>query len=159
MANIEVSFVANGIGPHYGDNRLTNNKFSTGALNIAIYAENGTGKTFLSRIFALSENDTTITDTERLLSIGSDNGKFVFAVKEPNSTTIVHKYSVDINKGSSPNVVIEGKKYKYHVFNHDYVVNNLEKSEYSPDGNIELSFFVYSMVSLSTFQCKMLLYK
>lgn len=136
MANIEVSFVANGIGPHYGDNRLTNNKFSTGALNIAIYAENGTGKTFLSRMFALSENDTTITDTERLLSIGSDNGKFVFAVKEPNSTTIVHKYSVDINKGSSPNVVIEGKKYKYHVFNHDYVVNNLEKSEYSPDGNI-----------------------
>ena len=136
MSKIEVSFVANGIGPHYGYNRLTNNKFSTGALNIAVYAENGTGKTFLSRMFALSENDKSVADTDRLLSIGNVNGEFVFTVKEPTSTSFVHKYSVNINKGSSPKVVIEGKQYKYHVFNHDYIVNNLEKSEYSPDGNI-----------------------
>lgn len=142
MSKIEVSFLADGIGPHYGDNKITNNRFTTGGMNIAVYAENGTGKTFFSRMFALSENDTSVTDTERLLSIGRTNGEFVFTLKAPNTNTIVHKYTVGINRGLIPNVKIEGKKYKYHVFNHDYIVNNLEKSEYSPDGNLITGYII-----------------
>lgn len=32
--------------------------------------------------------------------------------------------------------MVSGKKYKYHVFNRDYVVENIEKKSNSPDGDI-----------------------
>ena len=114
--NIEISFSVDGIGPHYGQKKISNSKFATSALNIALYAENGTGKTFISRMFALSENDKSEIDTARILSIGSNNGEFVFAVKNKDTNTLVHKYSVNMKKGATPNTKVEGKKFKYHVW-------------------------------------------
>ena len=132
--NIGLTFDADGIGPHYNGNKINNSQHATGALKIAIYAENGTGKTFFSRMFALSEKPLkTVEDTERLLSLGENRGFFKFTIK--NSGTPIHEYNVQLQKGNLPNISVSGKNYKYHVFNSDYVEENIAQQEYSPDGS------------------------
>lgn len=125
-------FNANGIGPHYDDNSINNSQYSTSAIKVAIYAENGIGKTFFSRMFALSQKSLkTVEDTERLLSLGKNHGDFKFIVKK--SGTPLHEYRVQLQKGQIPNICVSGKNYKYHVFNSDYVEENIAQQEYSPD--------------------------
>lgn len=132
--NIRLTFDADGIGPHYNGNKINNSQHATGALKIAIYAENGTGKTFFSRMFALNEKPLkTDEDTERLLSLGENRGFFKFAIK--NNGTPIHEYNVQLQRGNLPTVSVSGKNYKYHVFNSDYVEENIAQQEYSPDGS------------------------
>ena len=49
------SFSIDGFGPHYDSNRISGHQFTNPSMNIAIYAENGKGKTFISRAFVLDE--------------------------------------------------------------------------------------------------------
>lgn len=138
MDSKELSFIINGIGPHYAYNMINSKNYAKSAINIAIYAENGKGKTFISRCFALDESkdDLSIEDTDRLLSLGRTNGEFSFSIKEENN--LIHSYSVELSKGSAPKIRKDGnKKLIYHVFNSDYVERNIIEKNYSPDGNIE----------------------
>lgn len=107
--NLEICISADGIGPHFDNNRIQNNKFNTGGLTAAIYAENGTGKTFFSRMFALCENSVSAQDAERLLSIGKTSGEFTFEIKDSGITN--HKYSVKIKENKIPDIIKTGKPY------------------------------------------------
>lgn len=138
MGSRELSFNINGIGPHYADNMIKSKNDAKSAINIAIYAENGKGKTFISICFALDESkdDLSIEDTDRLLSLGRANGEFTFSIKEKGD--LIHSFSVELSKGTTPIIRKNGnKKYIYHVFNSDYVERNIVEKNYSPDDNIE----------------------
>ncbi len=131
-----VSFTANGVGPHFDSTQIHECSFSVSGLLLAVYAENGTGKTFLSRMFALSSEQITQGSSDSFISIGKTHGKFEFRIKDTNTNTILHDYRVDLQRGQAPSISLEGKEYKFHVFNRDYVINNIESTGYSPDGNI-----------------------
>lgn len=133
---IEISFQVDGVGPHFDANRIDKCSFSVTGLTTAVYAENGTGKTFISRMFALNNGSNGIINSDSYLSFGKEHGMFELKIKRANDSTIVHDYKVDLKKGKEPIVTSTGKAYKYHVFNRDYVINNIESTGYSPDGNI-----------------------
>ena len=131
--DIKFSFSLDGIGPHYDKNKI-DDSFNSSAPRLAIYAENGTGKTFFTRMFALSENGANIEDNNRLISIDKKTGTFKFSIKSPD---IEYTYSVDLEHGKPPFIEQQGKKYLYHVFNSDYVSNNIVSTDFSPsDGNV-----------------------
>ena len=131
--DIKFSFMANGVGPHYDQNKINAN-INASAPTIAIYAENGTGKTFFTRMFALSEKGTAEEDNDRLLSIDNKSGQFKFTM---NSSNIDYTYSVDLEQGKIPVVEQKGKTYLYHVFNSDYVSENIVATDFSPsDDNV-----------------------
>lgn len=131
--DIKFSFVADGIGPHYDKNKI-NDSMNASAPTIAIYAENGTGKTFFTRMFALSEKGTSKEDNGRLLSIDNKTGEFKFAIKSSN---IDYTYSVALEQGKLPVIEQKGKTYLYHVFNSDYVSENIVATDFSPsDDNV-----------------------
>ena len=88
-----VSFSANGIGPHFDSTQIHECSFSVSGLLLAVYAENGTGKTFFSRMFALSNEQKTQGSSDSFISIGKSHGEFEFKIKEPNSNTILHDYT------------------------------------------------------------------
>ena len=130
---IKFSFISDGIGPHYDENKI-NASINASAPKIAIYAENGTGKTFFSRMFALSEKDVTLEDYNRLISIDKKSGEFKFAIGSPD---IDYTYSVSLSQGNPPVIMQKGKKYLYHTFNSDYVNENIVSKDFSPDdGNV-----------------------
>lgn len=132
------SFSIDGFGPHYDSNRISGHQFTNPSMNIAIYAENGKGKTFISRAFALDEkkDELSLLDSSNLLSIGKTNGEFSFEIKKDGMP--FHKYLVSLNKGNTPTVSNGGnKRFIYHVFNSDYVENNIISKDFSLDGNID----------------------
>lgn len=128
---IKFTFNVDGIGPHYDATKI-DNYIQTSAPQFAIYAENGTGKTFFTRMFALAENGTTLLDNERLISIGKNKGNFLFSIKDDS---IDYEYSVSLENGKEPIVKESGKKYLYHVFNSDYVRDNIASADFSPNGD------------------------
>ncbi len=135
--NFNYVFSIDGLGPHYDKNKIHGNNFSSSSMNIAIYAENGKGKTFISRAFALNEKERlSIADSENLLSLGKTNGNFSFNIK--HNDVQWHNYSVELKKGEIPNVNNEpNDKIIYHVFNSDFVENNIISKNFSPDSNID----------------------
>lgn len=131
---LQYDIKVDGIGPHCDTKKISFRKTFSNNLKIAIYAENGTGKTFISRMFALQGRTLGTKDTERLLSLDKSSGEFSFGLKDDISQ--IHMYKVVLQQGTAPMITQAGKQYKYHVFNRDYVVENIEKKSYSPDGNI-----------------------
>lgn len=109
---IKFSFISDGIGPHYDENKI-NASINASAPKIAIYAENGTGKTFFSRMFALSEKDVTLEDYNRLISINKKSGEFKFAIESPD---IDYTYSVSLSQGNPPVIMQKGKKISVSYF-------------------------------------------
>lgn len=135
MAKLKITIKAENIGIH---TRLSKVIDSTSA-KLGFYASNGSGKTFLSKAFALYERAKSETpparDIERLLAFGHDSGNFEFAVEgiDPVSPADVLKISLSRSSGVS---IDSTSKYKFHVFNSDYVKRNLEEKKYSPSGEI-----------------------
>lgn len=132
MADITLKIQANNLGPH--ESLDFSEKVSS--LKTVIYANNGSGKTFISRAFRQVSNPETNNPT-RLISFSKSKATF----------------NVEINRladGAKPNrkleLVVEKEKeiiaknetgYILHVFNSDYVQENIEKLKYRPDGEIE----------------------
>ena len=79
MANIHTSIICKNIAP------LVDLKYniSSSSLKFAIFANNGSGKTFISRLFRLLENDETLlidgagnNITDAYLTYGKTTGEF-----------------------------------------------------------------------------------
>ncbi|MCA6084991.1 MAG: AAA family ATPase [Endomicrobium sp.] len=108
------------------------------SLKIGIFADNGSGKTFISRLFRLTENRENPSEqdetfpTDELLSFGQDNGKFEISVKGKDGE-IKDDFQITINRGKFPS--IPKTKYLYHTFNQDYVKDNIKN--YEKDSEIE----------------------
>lgn len=115
-------------------------EISSTSLKFAIFANNGSGKTFLSRLFRLLENEKSLLEddkgiiiTDSFLTDGTKNGEFAFRIS--NNESIKESIKIDINEGEKPEVPLTN--YIYHTFNQDYVEKNIKELDYLKNANDE----------------------
>lgn len=120
------------IGPHYGEKKLSfsNDVDSNKAI---FYATNGTGKSFVSRAFRLCTPSKANIVADEILTMGKPDGHFSFGI---HSDSVHKQVDVSIARGKPP-VVNDSSGLLFHVFNSDYVEENIKAKHYSPDGKIE----------------------
>lgn len=111
------------------------------SLKMGVFANNGSGKTFLSRLFRLTEKqDELILDengkspTDKLLTFGKNNGTFSFKITDKDGN-VKDDFSISVTKGQIP--TIPDTKYLYHTFNQDYVEQNIGVLGYEKDSDIQ----------------------
>lgn len=133
MAELTIRLSIENIGPH----AKIDFTGKTSSLKTAIYANNGSGKTFISRLFRLIENPIS-QNSDKLLSFTKNQGKMKFEInfKEENKSPIVRTLELNINKGTAP-TILSPLPFIFHVFNSDYIHDNIEALRYKPDGDIE----------------------
>jgi len=130
--NINTKIEAQNIGPHEN----LSASFPMSALKIGIFANNGSGKTFLSRMFRLI-NVNVADKSNKLLALNKNSGTFSFQIKEKKETGEITKtLSIKLQKDKEP-IINNDTGYIFHVFNSDYVKENIEELQYRADGEIE----------------------
>jgi wobble nucleotide-excising tRNase len=113
---------------------------SSNSLKMGVFANNGSGKTFISRLFRLTENNSElllendICPTDKLITIGKSNSSFSFSIIDKDGIT-QEDFKIQLEKGVIPN--IPKTKYTYHTFNQDYVEENISALSYEKDSEIE----------------------
>ena len=113
---------------------------SSNSLKMGVFANNGSGKTFISRLFRLTENNSElllendISPTDKLITIGKSNSSFSFSIIDKDGIT-QEDFKIQLEKGVIPN--IPKTKYTYHTFNQDYVEENISALSYEKDSEIE----------------------
>lgn len=107
------------------------------SLQIGIFANNGSGKTFLSRAFRLLEKQPlSPEDSNRLLSLAKDKGYFKFRIINSKEPGILRNLEATFPRNDIP-IFKNETTYLFHIFNSDYVRENIETLRYKPDGKIE----------------------
>ncbi|MCD4698204.1 MAG: AAA family ATPase [Bacteroidales bacterium] len=131
--NISLKIKARNIGPHID----LKSEHQMGSLNIGLFSNNGIGKTFLSRMFRIDEKEIEKNTTDKLITLQKNDAEFNFEIDNPDDKTKTKRtLKVVLKRNSEPNIVND-TGYIFHVFNSDFVSQNLEAFKYSPDGNIE----------------------
>lgn len=100
---------------------------------MGIFSNNGIGKTFISRGFRLTSlinENPEDTNTDYILTNNQNNGSFNFKITEGSTSK---KLEIKLERNSKPNV-INDTGYFFHVFNSDYVNDNLWEYDYKPSG-------------------------
>lgn len=115
-------------------------EIKSNSLKMGIYAKNGSGKTFISRLFRLTEknqNNETDEDEKKyhpdnFITFEEKKASFSFKIidKEGEKENI----NISFERGNNPD--ISETQYIYHTFNQDYVNQNIIKDDYDKDGNI-----------------------
>lgn len=112
-------------------------KIQTSDLKLAIFAQNGNGKTYLSRMFRLLEGDKSLYINENgdiltnyLLSFGTNQAKFAFQVA--NDKQKIEDVNLEINRNKCL-CLPSDLHYIYHTFNQDYVEQNIQRLDYVYD--------------------------
>lgn len=132
--NISLELISSNLGPH----EALNAKAQTSSLQIGIYANNGTGKTFLSRAFRLITKDKLEpTDSNKLLTIGKNDGSFKVKITNTQEPSVIREVGFSISRNNFPTIGIDSTNYIFRVFNDDYIKDNLEGLKYKPNGQIE----------------------
>ena len=115
-------------------------EISSSSLKIAVFANNGSGKTFISRLFRLLEQDETLVVNEKgefltdaYLTYGQTKGEFAFKIDD--ETSVKENISFQINKGVKP--TLPTTNYIFHTFNQDYVDKNIRELDYIKDADDE----------------------
>lgn len=118
-----------------------NREIQLGTLKVGIFANNGSGKTFISRLFRLAENQTDLvldddnnSPTDKLISFGKNNAKFSFSVTDKQGN-VKDDFEIKLRQGEVPD--IPETNYLYHTFNQDYVEENIRALGYEKDSEIE----------------------
>lgn len=116
-------------------------EIQSNSLKIAVFANNGSGKTFISRLFRLTEKnaelqlgDDEISPTDKLLSFGKSNGVFSFKVTDKEGI-IKENISISLQEKNLP--IIPDTRYLYHTFNQDYVEENIRALNYEKDSDVQ----------------------
>ncbi len=132
---IIVNLDINNIGPHNGTNKIsfTDEVDSNKAI---FYASNGTGKSFISRTFRLTSAEKLDLNADDLLTLGQASGTLNLKIASTAASLDEKKLSILVNKGT-PAVVQNDSGFIFHVFNSDFVEENIKPRDYTPDGNIE----------------------
>lgn len=117
-------------------------EFHLGSLKMGIFANNGCGKTFISRLFRLidhsnqnlnfDKNDCCPTDS--LIRFGCNFGHFVFKITDKEGV-VIEDISFDIKEKNIP--ILPNSHYLYHVFNQDYVEENIRVLNYEKNSDIQ----------------------
>ncbi|KIQ21321.1 hypothetical protein RT99_10925 [Flavobacterium sp. MEB061] len=132
--NITFELSTVNLGPH----EALSTKVQISSLEMGIYANNGTGKTFLSRAFRLSsKEELDSNDSNKLLTIGKNNGSFKFKISNTAEPGIFRELEFSINKDKIPIISKNTTGYLFRVFNDDYIKENLEGLKYKPNGEID----------------------
>lgn len=115
--------------------------YSANCLKTAIFANNGSGKTFISRLFRLMENNTSMclddkgnSPTDSLLRFNSTKGLFSFKITASDDT-IKEDFSLALQQKQIP--TIPHTSYIYHTFNQDYVDENIRSLGFEKDSEIQ----------------------
>jgi wobble nucleotide-excising tRNase len=121
--------------------KTLNSVLDTNSLKIGVFATNGSGKTFISRAFRLTEKHKELefdekgnSPTDRLISLGENKAEFNFKITNKEGV-VTEDFNIELNREKLPN--LPNTDYLFHVFNEDYVEENLKESHYDKDGNIE----------------------
>ena len=111
------------------------------SLKFGVFANNGSGKTFISRVFRLTEkSDNIVLDdngncsTDKLITLGKERGYFNFKITDKDGV-IKESFDIDIKSKELPQ--IPDTNYLFHVFNEDYVDENLRSLDYDKDDHID----------------------
>lgn len=131
--NISFKVNAKNIGPHLE----LKSDHTIGSLHIGIFSNNGIGKTFISRMFRITDNKYEKDSTNKLINIQKSDANFSIELNRPDDPVKVNrKFTVELKRDLEPKIVND-TGYHFHVFNSDFVALNLEAYKYSPNGNIE----------------------
>lgn len=127
-----VKLDVNNFGPHYGDKKIA---FSdeVNSNKAIFFATNGTGKSFISRAFRLTSTEKQTELTDDLLTLGQASGSLSFRIINAG---VERELSVSVEKGKTP-LIKNNTGLLFHVFNSDFVEENIKPRHYTPDGNIE----------------------
>lgn len=138
MSKIKVKLQCTNIAP------LTNlnNEFENNSLKIGVFANNGSGKTFISRMFRLLEKSSAESkdggaqpvNTNRLITLGKNNASFEFKISDEQGTTM-EDVKISLTKTQAPN--IPTTQYIYHTFNQDYVEDNIRALGYEHKEDVQ----------------------
>jgi wobble nucleotide-excising tRNase len=116
-------------------------EIQSSSLKIAVFANNGSGKTFISRLFRILENQKPLelqvddtSPTDKLLSFGKTNGSFSFEITDKDGNL---KENITINLQERTLPTIPETNYLYHIFNQDYVEENIHALDYEKESDIE----------------------
>lgn len=127
-----VSLNIENIGPH-SDNQKIAFSQEVDSNKAIFFATNGTGKSFISRAFRLCSPSMAGSLADDVLTIGKDNGQMQFSIHADN---IAKELKADVHRGTAP-IVQNNTGLLFHVFNNDYVEENIKQKNYTPDGQIE----------------------
>ncbi len=120
--------VLENIGPH--QKTMLSGDFNK--LHIGVCAHNGLGKTFISKAFSTLQKDNTIINQSTLIKEGKRMGRFLTQITQDGETI----EGIEVLFGSRQLGSVH-THYLYHIYNQDYVKQNLELVGYQPDGKIE----------------------
>ncbi len=96
---ITLNLKTTNIGPHENLNAILN----VGNLEVGIYANNGSGKTFLSRSFRLlSKKELKIEDSNKLLTLGTTTGLFNLKISTSDEPGKIREVAFEVKKNSIP---------------------------------------------------------
>lgn len=95
---------------------------------VAVYSGNGQGKTCISRLFRAAEPGSGKLP-EHVLTHGCNSGSFSFTIIQQDSDD--KALAITLKAGETPSIS-NGTGCIFHVFNSDYVRDNLVASHYSP---------------------------
>lgn len=147
MSKFTVSLKIENIGPHFGINLINETK-EVESNKAIFYAVNGTGKSFISRSFRLAELSPHLCDD--LLTLGQSTAKFTFAITTDLGSKEV---SVNLKRGKIPSIT-NSSNLIFHVFNSDFVEDNIKPNHYTPDGNIDGYILGKTQIDLSEEKAK-----
>jgi hypothetical protein len=116
-------------------------EIQSSTLKFGVFANNGSGKTFISRLFGLTGcktelkiDENGVSPTDRLISLGRNKAKFSFSVIDKEGAT-KESFQINLERGKLPS--IPKTNYIYHTFNQDYVEDNIRALGYEKDSEIE----------------------
>lgn len=152
-ANFNVLLKLENIGPHQ-NTKLEKNLNS---INMAIYANNGSGKSFISKSFKrvsdMHNIDGSDESTENLkkkttamIRFEEISGNMLFSLKPQDKEALM--LNVVFNKDNLPKIS-DTTTLIYHVFNSEYIKENLEAVNYNPDDNVSGFILGKSNIDLS----------
>lgn len=150
--NLRLDIELKNIGPH-SDTHLVKNVSS---INMAIFAENGSGKSFISKSFRriterkrLDEADSEsvralIKKSAPMISFGEREGTLSFSLRPASGMEV--RSSIRFMPNSLPEISEDSDPLIFYVFNSEYVRENLEAVHYRPEDKV--SGFILGKVNI-----------
>ena len=132
-----LKLIATNIGPLEKLNFNTTFESSSPNIKMAIYAKNGSGKTMLSKTFNLTnknKEELTYYNTAKLISKGENNASFVFNL----APSVEKNKLLSIDMVRNAHTTVNNKSgYIFHVFNTEYIQENILPRHYEPNDKID----------------------
>ena len=117
----DIKFNIENIGPH----KKINSELEVSSNKLALFANNGVGKSFISRCFRLQslskEEGFDSNHSNDLITFGESKAQFEFIVNDKSFKTELHKDRLP---------KISNDHYIFHTFNSDYVEESVSAFEY-----------------------------